>query len=118
MFFCAVPDAVTDLTLSSMRNTSNLVEVLVSLKWLPPSPRNGSYNQELSYTAEQAPPYPADRKLTDSGRKILNQNTSQFIIQGALPYSLYSVTVRAINIKLSLLGVVDSTTIRSEPTGE
>ena len=101
-----------------MRNTSNLIEVLVTLNWLPPSPRNGPYNLELSYTAEQAPPYPAERKLTDSATQTLNQNTSQFTIQGALPLALYSVTVRAINIKLNLLGVADSTNIRSKPSGE
>ena len=118
VFHCAVPDAVTDLTPSSMRNTSDVVEVLVSLSWLPPSPRNGPYNLELSYTAEQAPPYPAERKLTDSATETLTQNTSQFTIQRALPYALYNVTVRAINIKLGLLGMADGDIFRSEPTGE
>ena len=93
-------------------------EVLVSLEWTPPSPRNGPYTLQLNYTAEQTPPYPADRVDSDSGSRKLPQNTSQFTIRNALPFANYTVTVYGTNVKLGLVGVADSTTIRSQPIGK
>ena len=92
--------------------------MLVSLEWTPPSPRNGPYMLQLNYTAEQTPPYPASRANSDSGRIILPQDTSQFTIEGALPFAEYVVIVSAFNVKLGLLGVSDNATGRSEVIGK
>ena len=96
----------------------NVTEVLVALRWIPPSPRNGPYRLELNYTAMQNPPYPAVRAMSDSGTETLPQNTSQFTIGGALPFANYFISVRAINLKLKLNGVASSIDIRSLATGE
>ena len=117
LFFTVAPGPVTNLASRSMR-VDSLNEVVVSLQWVPPSPRNGPYELQLSYTAEQTPPYPAERAKDESDMVTLAQDTSQFSIREALPFAVYSVTVRAINKKLQVYGNEESITVRSEPTGE
>ena len=101
-----------------MRNVTDPDEVLVSLVWLPPSPRNGPYRLELNYTALQFPPYPAVRSMRRSGTKTLDQNTSQFTIRGALPFAYYILSIRAINLELKLKGLAGYTVICSLAIGE
>ena len=101
-----------------MRSATDPDEVLVSLQWIPPAPRNGPYELELNYTAVQHPPYPAARAMNDSGTATLPQHTSNFTVGEALPFANYSISLRAINIKLRLKGVASNTDIRSLATGE
>ena len=109
---------MTSLEPNSTRNATDPSEVLVSLKWTPPSPRNGPYMLLLNYTAEQTPPYPASRADNNSNSIMLSQNTSQFTIRNVLPFANHTVTVYAVNVKLGFVGVADSTTIRSQPIGK
>ena len=109
---------MTSLEPNSTRNVTDPNEVLVFLKWTPPSPRNGPYMLQLNYTAEQTPPYPASRADSDSSSIMLPQNTLQFTIRDVLPFANYTVTVYAVNVRLGFAGVADSTTIRSQPIGK
>ena len=101
-----------------MTSVTDPNEVLVSLVWTSPSPRNGPYTLQLNYTEEQTPPYPASRANKNSNSKTLPQSSSQFTIRNALPFANYTVTIYAVNIKLGLVGVADSTSIRSQPIGK
>ena len=92
--------------------------MVVSLKWTPPSPRNGPYVLQLSYTAKQTPPFPEGRAESSNGSTTLAQNTSQFMVSNALPFANYSFTVYAMNVKFGLLGVRKSIAIRSQPVGK
>ena len=93
-------------------------EVLVFLEWMLPSPRFGFYEIELSYSAEQTPPYPAVRAKSASGSTTLSQNISRFTIERALPYATYIVTVHAVTIQLGLISEAHQITFQSVPIGK
>ena len=93
--------------------------VIVEFTWNASSPRNGPFNYNLSYTADQTPPYPQERRFTGSNSLILSgERETTFTIESALPFAIYNVTIFAFNIRLGLPGVGDTASIRSEAVGE
>ena len=116
-YFHTVPQAVTELSITSMRNPNLRNRVIVEITWVPPSVRNGSFNYNLTYNADQALEYPQERKLTAMDSVILGGEQEQFIIENALPYAIYDVRLFAFNIRRGLPGPDETGSHRSIPIG-
>ena len=116
-YFHTVPQAVTELSITSMKNPNLQNRVIVEITWVPPSVRNGSFNYNLTYNADQALDYPQERKLTAMDSVILGGEQEQFIIENALPYAIYDVRLFAFNIRRGLPGLDETGSHRSIPIG-
>ena len=117
--FSTAPQAVTNLTITSSRNTYNNNTVTVQITWTPPSLRNGSFNYMLTYYANQTPPYPQQRRRSETpGPVMVDGNQQEYVVSSGLPYANYQVTIYAFNIKHDLPGPSEMTTHRSIAIGE
>ena len=73
----------------------------------------------LTYSADQTPPYPQQRKQnTSSGLLVIDGSQREYIVQNGLPYADNQVTVYAFNIKLGVQGPSEMATHRSLAIGE
>ncbi len=90
----------------------------MTITWSAPSNRDGAFNYTLTYTADQTPEYPQERRKTSSDSLVLLGAREQYVIEDGLPYAVYSVNITAYNLKRSLSGPSNSDTHRSLPIGE
>ena len=117
--FSTAPQAVTNLAITSSRNTNNDNTVTVQITWTPPSLRNGSFNYILMYSADQTLPYPQQRRQSATlGPMMVDGSQQEYVVSSGLPYANYQVTIYAFNIKHDLPGPSEMTTQRSIPIGE
>ena len=117
--FTTAPQAVTNLSIISLRNTNNDNTVTIRITWTPPSLRNGSFDYMLTYSADQTPPYPQQRRWrATSGPVMVDGSQQQYVVPRGLPYTNYQVTIYAFNIKRDLPGPSEMTTHRSLAIGE
>ena len=110
------PQAVTNLAITSSRNTYNNNTVTVQITWTHPSLRNGSFNYMLTYSANQTLPYP--QQSATLGPVMVDGNQQEYVVSSGLPFANYQVTIYAFNIKRDLPGPSEMTTHRSIAIGE
>ncbi len=91
--------------------------MVVTIDWSAPSDRNGAFYYNLTYTADQTPDYPQERRKTSSDSRVLLGSRERYIIENGLPYAVYSVTITAVNTKYGLPGASRSEEHRSLPIG-
>ena len=73
----------------------------------------------LTFSADQTPPYPQQRKQSASlGPLIIDGSQQEYVVQSGLPYADNQVTVYAFNIKLGVQGPSETVTHRSLAIGE
>ena len=108
----AAPPVVTDLVVRSSLSPDLGNQVIVTVTWEPPSNRNGPFNYNLTYSAEQLSPYPEGRRKSMADSLILTGDQNQYINNG-LPFANYTVTIYAFNIKRTLPGPSETAQHRS-----
>ncbi len=113
----AAPPAVGSLTVQSARHTILENAVVVTVDWSPPSDSNGAFYYNLTYTADQAPDYPQERRRFVSDSSTLVGFRDNYIIEDGLPYAVYSVIITAVNIKHGRPGLSTAVIHRSLSIG-
>ena len=84
-----------------------------------PSLRNGSFDYVLTYSADQTPPYPQQRRRRVTlGPVMVDGSQQEYVVPSGLPFTNYQVTIYAFNIKHDLPGPSEMTTHRSLAIGE
>ena len=117
--FSTAPQAVTNLAITSSNNTNNDNTVTIRITWTPPSLRNGSFDYMLMYSADQTPPYPQQRRRSETlGPMIIYGSQQEYVFPSGLPYADSQVTIYAFNIKHDLPGPSETITHRSLAIGE
>ena len=107
-WFCydilAAPPVVTPLVVTSSLSPDLGNQVIVTVTWEPPSNRNGPFDYNISYSAEQLSPYPEGRRNSMADSLILTGDQNQYIINNGLPFANNTVTIYAFNTKRTLPG--------------
>lgn len=85
------------------------------MMWTAPSLRNGPFDYNLTYTAEQIEPYPEPRRSMTEGTVIVNGELVEFVITDGLPFANYTITLFGFNLKLGVPGPSETITMRSKP---
>ena len=117
--FSTAPQAVTNLAITSSRNTNNDNTVTIQITWTRPSLRNGSFNYMLMYSADQTLPYPQQRRQSATLGPVMVDGSQQgYVVPSGLPYANYQVTVYAFNIKRGVSGPSEMTRHRSLAIGK
>ena len=106
---------VTGLTVTSRENPGLRNAVFIEIMWTALSLRNGSFDYNLMYTAEQRDPYPEPRRNMTQGSVIVNGDLDEFVIMDGLPFAEYTMAIFGFNLKLGFPGPSQMLTERSEP---
>ena len=109
------PQMVAELTITSRENPSLLNAVFIEITWVAPTLRNGSFDYNLTYTAEQRAPYPELRRNVSQGSVIVDGDLVKFVIENGLPFAEYTITIYGFNLKLGVPGPSETITERSAP---
>ena len=116
-FSVAVPQAVTEFKLMNI-NTN------ISLTWVPPSERNGTFDYIIAYRARSNFSYPnyLDRIQEDSRDNIIVMGSStSYFLTDVLAFANYEVSITAFNRlrgREQFYGPTVTSRILSEPQGQ
>ena len=109
---------MTGLTLANVQQSVSSITV----SWIPPSERNGTFLYELNYTAIQDFNYNTDppRIQTNSSKRedIPGGSNNNEVLLGVLPFATYTIEIFAFNrlFGKSLSGPPRKVTIQTLPT--